>query len=160
MRRKFFFQQNDTKINDFDEGVLILEPFFWSNVIFQICFFCIKSHDIKVGRNFFECLPRIVTLQSYIMNASLYSCCLRFSKQEQTLYLGKPNNGTFSVSHVNVTFETEVANFENDIASERTAIKSKRLHQNWWSWCHLAGKMNFIRNNAHNFIILSLIFLK
>ena len=28
MRRKYFFQQNDTKINDFDEGVLILEPFF------------------------------------------------------------------------------------------------------------------------------------
>ena len=25
MSRKFFFQQNDTWINDFDEGVLILE---------------------------------------------------------------------------------------------------------------------------------------
>ena len=45
MRRKFFFQQNDTKVINFDEGVLILEPFFWSNVIFKICFFCIKSHD-------------------------------------------------------------------------------------------------------------------
>ena len=28
MSRTFFFLQNDTKINDFDEGVLILEPFF------------------------------------------------------------------------------------------------------------------------------------
>ena len=28
VRRTFFFQHNDTKINDFDEGVLILEPFF------------------------------------------------------------------------------------------------------------------------------------
>ena len=27
MRRKFLFQQNDTKINKFDEGVLILEQF-------------------------------------------------------------------------------------------------------------------------------------
>ena len=27
MNRTFFFLQNDTKINDFDEGVLILEPF-------------------------------------------------------------------------------------------------------------------------------------
>ena len=27
MSRTFFLQQNDTKINDFDEGVLILEPF-------------------------------------------------------------------------------------------------------------------------------------
>ena len=44
MTRTFFFLQNDTKINDFDEGVLILEPFFWGNVIFKICSFCIKSH--------------------------------------------------------------------------------------------------------------------
>ena len=43
MSRKFFFQQNDTKINDNDE-VMILEPFFWGNVIFKICSFCIKSH--------------------------------------------------------------------------------------------------------------------
>ena len=36
---------NDTKINDFDVlGVLILEPFFWGNLIFKICSFCIKSH--------------------------------------------------------------------------------------------------------------------
>ena len=43
MSRTFIFQQNDTKINDFDEGILILEPFFWGNVIFKICSFCIKS---------------------------------------------------------------------------------------------------------------------
>ena len=41
---KFFFKQDDTKIVNFDEGVLILEPFFWGNVIFKICTFCIKSH--------------------------------------------------------------------------------------------------------------------
>ena len=105
-----------SKISDFDEGVLILEPFFWSNVIFQICFF-VSRVTIEVMRNFFECLPRIVTLQNYVMNASLYSCCLRFTKQEQTLYLGEPNNGHFGTS--TVTFETEVANFENDIASEK-----------------------------------------
>ena len=44
MSRTFFFLQNDTKINEFDEGVLILEPFFWGNVIFKFCSFCIKSH--------------------------------------------------------------------------------------------------------------------
>ena len=44
MSRTFFFQQNDTNINVFDEGVLILEPFFWVNVIFKIRSFCIKSH--------------------------------------------------------------------------------------------------------------------
>ena len=45
MSRTFFFQQNDTKINDFDEGALILEPFFWGNDIFKICYFCIKGHN-------------------------------------------------------------------------------------------------------------------
>ena len=44
MSKTFFFQQNDTKINDFDEGVSILEPFFWGNVIFKIFSFCIKNH--------------------------------------------------------------------------------------------------------------------
>ena len=34
---KFFPQQDDTKIVNFDEGVLILWPFFWGNVIFKIC---------------------------------------------------------------------------------------------------------------------------
>ena len=45
MHRKFLFQQNDTKFNNVDEGIFILEPFFWGNVIFKICFFYIKSHD-------------------------------------------------------------------------------------------------------------------
>ena len=37
LRIKFFSQQDDTKIVNFDEGVLILWPFFWGNVIFKIC---------------------------------------------------------------------------------------------------------------------------
>ena len=53
MRRTLFSQQNDTKINDFDEGVLILEPFFWGNVILKICSFVSKV-TFEVGRNFFE----------------------------------------------------------------------------------------------------------
>ena len=34
---KFFSQQDHTKIVNFDEGVLILWPFFWGNVIFKLC---------------------------------------------------------------------------------------------------------------------------
>ena len=37
MSRTFLFQQNYTKMNDFDEGGFILEPFLWGNVIFKIC---------------------------------------------------------------------------------------------------------------------------
>ena len=41
MSRTFFFQQQDTKISDFDvKGILILEPFFWGNVIFKIFEIC------------------------------------------------------------------------------------------------------------------------
>ena len=36
LRIKFFSQLDDTKIVNFDEGVLILWPFFWGNVIFKI----------------------------------------------------------------------------------------------------------------------------
>ena len=45
LRIIFFFQQDDTKIINFDEGVLILWPFFCSNVVFKICHFCLKSHN-------------------------------------------------------------------------------------------------------------------
>ena len=44
MSRTIFLLQNDTEINDFDEGILILEPFSWGNVICKISSFCIKSH--------------------------------------------------------------------------------------------------------------------
>ena len=91
MHRKFFFQQNDTKINNFDEGVLILEPLFWGNVIFKICF-CSSKLWLRSGGISLSSFPWNVTLQSYVMNGSLYSCCLHFSKQEQTLYSGEPNN--------------------------------------------------------------------
>ena len=47
VRIKFFSQQNDTEIINFDVGVLILWPFFWGNVIFKICHFCLKSHNIS-----------------------------------------------------------------------------------------------------------------
>ena len=77
----------------------------------------VSKVTIEVMRNFFECLSRIITLQNYVTNASLSSCCLRFTKQEQTLYPGEPNKGNSCTSIV--TFETEVANFENDIASEK-----------------------------------------
>ena len=54
LRIKFFSQQDDTKIVNFDESVLILWPFFWGNVIFKICYFCLKSHDWRTEN--FHCL--------------------------------------------------------------------------------------------------------
>ena len=54
MRIEFFSQQNDTKIINFDEGVLILWPIFWGNFIFKICHFCLKSPNWRTKN--FHCL--------------------------------------------------------------------------------------------------------
>ena len=51
---KFFSHKDDTKIINFDEGVLNLWPFFWGNVNFKICHFRLKSH-IDVPK-IFHCL--------------------------------------------------------------------------------------------------------
>ena len=37
LRIKLFSLQEDIKIVNFDEGVLIMWPFFWGNIIFKIC---------------------------------------------------------------------------------------------------------------------------
>ena len=49
LRIKFFSHQDDTKIINFDEGVLILWPFFRGNVIFKFCHFCLKSHNWRTA---------------------------------------------------------------------------------------------------------------
>ena len=144
MRRNYFSQQNDTKINDFDEAVLILEPFFWVNVIFKICFFCIKSHDRGREEFLWVASPDCNTAKFRNKCFSLFTqavVCLRFSKQEQTLYPGEPNNGKFR--YVNCDFWDRRGKFWKLHCLGKTAIESKRLHQNQWSWCHFAKKRNF-----------------
>ena len=54
LRIEFFSEQDDTKIIKFDEGILILWPFFWGNVIFKICP-SISKITIYVP-NIFHCL--------------------------------------------------------------------------------------------------------
>ena len=55
------------------------------------------------------------------MNASLYSCCPRFSKARARHFThGEgPHNGKLLPVRQLYTFETEVASFENDIASDK-----------------------------------------
>ena len=99
MSKTFFFQQNETKIKDFDEGVLILEQFFWGNVIFKICSCCIKSH--VWGRE--EIL--------WVAPAD----CNEYKARAGILYPGKPNNGQSSVRKLWLLS----ANLENEIVSEK-----------------------------------------
>ena len=38
---------------------------------------------------------------------------------------------------------TKVAHFENDTASEKIALESKRLIHTWWTWCQITWKIIF-----------------
>ena len=135
------------------KAFFILEPLFWGNVIFKMCFF-VSSHVWEREEFLWVAPPDcIIMLHSYVMNASLYSCWLRFTKQEQTLYPGKPNNGKYSV-YVNCDFWARRAHLENDIASEK-----RPYNQNAFIKINDLGVV-LLGKNAHNFFILSLVFLK
>ena len=53
MSKTFFFQQNDTKIKDFDEGVLILEQYSEAMSFSKFAPFVSKV-TFELGKNFFE----------------------------------------------------------------------------------------------------------
>ena len=59
-----------------------------------------------------------------------------------------------------VTFEIEVAIFENDIASEKNSQRIKTPSSKLMILVSSCLKNNFIRNNGHSLFIQFLIFLK
>ena len=114
---EFFSQQNDTKIINFDEGVLILWPFFWGHVIFKICHFRLKSHNWRTAN--FHCLapPGKVSALALKNEESM-------NKEKHSLrnFAALQSRGSYSKKLLptsNVTFYRKEANFENDIASEK-----------------------------------------
>ena len=118
LRIKFFSQQDDTKIVTFDEGVLILWPFFWGNVIFKICP-SISRVTIYVPKFFIVWLPRVNCQRllckvkpAWIIKRSIHYVTLQHYNP------GKLYSKTFLPTS-NVTFDTKGAHFENYIASEK-----------------------------------------
>ena len=104
-------------IINFDEGVLILWPCFWGNVIFKICHFCLKSHnDITT---IFHCLASpgkvsaLALKNKDSMNKEKHSLC-NFA----VLQSGGSYSKKFLPTSI-VTFDTKEASFEKDIASEK-----------------------------------------
>ena len=139
MRITFFFLQNDTKINDFDEGVLILGPFFWGNVIVKICHSCLKSHDWhNVPKISIVWLPRVKRLlllwkaKTAWIKRSLYYVTLQCYNPGELLKEIPP--------YLNLDFWYKRSKFWKLHCLRKMALESKRLHQNHWSWCHFAGK--------------------
>ena len=144
MRRKYFFQQNDTKINDFDEGVSILEPCFWGQCHIKNVLLLYQKSRLRWGGISLCSFPGIVALQSYVLiNApecfSLFMLSSFFKARADTLYYpGEPNNGNFR--YVSCNFWDRRGKFLTWHCLRRTAIEWKRLHQKLWSWCHFAKK--------------------
>ena len=117
MRIEFFSQQNDTKIINFDEGVLILWPVFWGNVIFKICHSFLRSHNCRTAH--FHCLapPGKVSALALKNEDSM-------NKEKHSLrnFAVLQSRGSYSKKFLLtsiVTFDRKEANFENDIASEK-----------------------------------------
>ena len=111
---EFFSQQNDTKIINFDEGVLILWPF--SEAILKICHFCLKSHNCRTN---FHCLapPGKVSALALKNEDSM-------NKEKHWLrnFTALQSRGSYPKIFLPtsiVTFDRKKENFENDIASEK-----------------------------------------
>ena len=113
MRIKFFSQQNDAKIINFDEGVLILWPFFWSNVIFKISHFFLKSHNWRTEN--VHCLSALALKNDDSMNKEKHS--LRNFAVLLTIQ-GKLYSKKFLPTSI-VTVYRKEANLKNDIAWEK-----------------------------------------
>ena len=100
------------------KAILILWPFFWGNVIFKICRFYLKSHNLRKWKFSIVWLPRV-------------KCLLLLCKAKP--YMNKEKNSlrNFAVlefggaTQRNSSWpqmwlsDTKGANFENDIASEK-----------------------------------------
>ena len=159
MSRTFVLQQNDTKINliwwrRFDSRTI-----FWGNDIFKICSFCIKSH-VWSREEFLWVAPRIVMLQSYVNSNvcfSLFMLALLYKAKADTLP-GEAKQWKIFGTWI-VTFEIEGQILKMTLPQKnghRIKTASSKLSILVWSW----WEKNFIRNNAHNVFILSLVHLK
>ena len=132
MRRKFFFQENDIKISDFDEGVFILEPFFCSNVLFKICFFCSKSHDW--GNEEFLLVPSPDCNTAELRNECFSLCVLSsFYKARTDTLSGGAKQWTFAVRQLWL--------LRQKWQILKITLPQKNGHRiKIISWCHLVGK--------------------
>ena len=116
-----------TQISDFDEGVLILEPFFWSNVIFKICFYCIKSHDW--GNEEFLWVPS----PALSSTAELRRMLLFYKVRTVSTLPGGAKQWIFLVRQLWLLRQKwQILNTWHCL--RKTAIESKT------PWCHLVGK--------------------
>ena len=116
LRIQFFFQENDSKIIYFHEGVLILWLFFWGNVIFKICHFCLKSHNWRL--KIVHCLasPGKVLLLLWKTKTAWIKRSIHYI----ILPCYNPGKALKEIPpYLDCDFWYKRSKFENDIASEK-----------------------------------------
>ena len=142
---------------DFDEGFLILEQFFWGNVIFKICHSCLNSHNWPT-KNFY-CLAS--PGRAYLLLLwKAKPAWIKRSIHYVTLHCYNPGSYSkkFLDPYLNRDFWYKRSKFWKLHCLRKMALESKRLHQNHWSWCHFAGKRMYYAV-MHSLIWFSLWFL-
>ena len=154
----FFLKQNDTKISDFDEGVLILEPFLWSNIIFKICFFCIKSHDR--GNEEFLWVPSLGCNTAELRNECFSLFTLSSFSQSKSKHFTQGSQTNWNFRYVNCDFWDRSGKFWKWHCLKKTANRIQTPSSKLMILVSSCWKKNFIRNNRHSLFILSLVFLK
>ena len=137
MHLKLFFQQDDTKIVDFDESILILWPFFWGNVIFKICHSCLNSHNWRTEN--FHCLAPRGKLSALALKSED-----SMNKEKHSLYnfAVLQSGGSYS-SLPQWWLLIQKKQILKIHCLRKMALESKRLNHGHWSWCHFAGKWIF-----------------
>ena len=123
----------------------------------KICFFCIKSHNWGTEEFRWVAPPECNTAKLCNECFPLFTLSSFYKARTDTLPGEAKQWNIFRTTIV--TFGIEVANFENYIASENGhRIKTAFIKINDLGVILL--EKNSMRHNAHNFFVLSLVFLK
>ena len=157
MHIKFFSQHNDTKIINFDEGVLILWPFFWGNVIKKIYHFCLKL-TIDVPKISIVWQPRVKCL---LLLWKTKTAWIKRSIHHVTWQCYNPGEATQRNSSLPQSWLL-IQKFKQNLKMtlpQKNGHRIKTPSSKLTILVSSCWKKNFIRNNAHNFFILSLVFL-
>ena len=113
-------------MNDLDESILILEPFFWGNVIFKICSFCIKSHVWGRKEFLWVCVAPPDCNASQLRN-ECFSIHDGFALQSKSRHFTRGSQTIEHFRYINCDFWDRRANLENDKNGHRIKMPSSKL---------------------------------
>ena len=140
LRIQFFFQENDTKIIYFHEGFWFYGCFTEAMSFSKFATFVSKV-TIDVRKLFIVWLPRVKCLlllwktKTAWIKRSIHYVILPCYNLGKALKEIPP--------YLNCDFWYKRNKFWKWQCFRKMALQSNCLHQNYWSWCHFAGKRIF-----------------